>query len=244
MKSATRGAASASGFGESRATCSISSLKLTAPALHLNGENLANDSSQQALEARVFQISQTTHGLFLVGIEKAAAAIGDGQLIEQFSQMPGIAVGRLAPPELLNQLKILAFGALSRERQWQRGPKRCDVAAVRFFGQILDVVANLIGDAEGLGIFAENFREVLIIVLAGVGSAEAQGDFERGGGFLAENIQHLKRRKLLGIAHPAKLRPLAEAEGAMAGGGDFEHGRARFSIDIAFADEAIAFAEQ
>src|SRR6058998_861386 len=84
INSATSGAASASSFGESRATCSISSLKLTAPALHLDGENLTDHSSQQPLQARVLQIGQAPHRLFLIRIEQPAAAIGHLQFAEQF----------------------------------------------------------------------------------------------------------------------------------------------------------------
>src|SRR4051794_7881151 len=150
MKSATSGAASASSFGESRATCSISSLKLTAPALHLDGENFTDHSPQQPLEAGVFQVGQNPHRLLLIRIQQPAAAIRHLQLGQQFPQMFSITIGGHALPEFGKQLEIFALGALCRQSEGKRGAKSIDIAAVRLVRKVLNVVANLIGDAQRL----------------------------------------------------------------------------------------------
>ena len=79
---------SPSSFGASRATCSISSLKLTAPALHLDGENLSDHPAQQPLEAGVWSVRQRSNGLFLVGHRAGHGAIR-GQLDQQVENADG-----------------------------------------------------------------------------------------------------------------------------------------------------------
>src|SRR5918999_3221719 len=79
-KPATRSRDSPSCFGASRATCSISSLKLTAPSLDLDPEDLADDATEQALEARVLQPRQRPDGLLLVQLDERAAALLDAEL--------------------------------------------------------------------------------------------------------------------------------------------------------------------
>ena len=88
----TRSRDSPSCLGASLATCSISSLKLTAPALDLDAEDLADDAPQQPLEARVLERRQRANRLFLVGLEQRPRAILDAQLAEQRQERG--AVGR------------------------------------------------------------------------------------------------------------------------------------------------------
>src|SRR3954470_10266423 len=79
-KPATRSADDCSSVGASRATCSISSLKLTAPALQLDVvEDLADDAAKQALERRLVEHGERANRLFLVGVEQTSAAVLDVQ---------------------------------------------------------------------------------------------------------------------------------------------------------------------
>jgi len=52
-------------FGDRRATCSISSLKLTAPTLDLHLKYLAHHPAQEAFQAGIFERRQHPHRLFL-----------------------------------------------------------------------------------------------------------------------------------------------------------------------------------
>src|SRR5262245_59803271 len=75
MKVSTRSADSLSTARESLATCSISSLKLTAPSLYLHAEDLADDTAKQAFQARIAQIRQRSNSRFLPGFQLLATAL-------------------------------------------------------------------------------------------------------------------------------------------------------------------------
>src|SRR5207302_3320447 len=88
-------------------------------------------------------------------------------------------------------------------------------------GEVLEVVADLVGDSERFAVFAENV--FYVPVRTGVERTQSQRHLERGRGLLAEDFQHLERRQRLRVSRPAQLRSLARAESAVAERGDVEH---------------------
>src|SRR4051812_36833194 len=83
---ATRSRESPSCLGASRATCSISSLKLTAPAFDLDAEDLADDATQETFQACVLKRRQRTNRLILIRFEHRARTILDAALLQQFTK--------------------------------------------------------------------------------------------------------------------------------------------------------------
>jgi hypothetical protein len=70
-------------LGARRATCSISSLKLTAPAFHLElVEDLADDPAEQPFETGIFEVGQRANRPFLIPLEQRAAALLDLERVE------------------------------------------------------------------------------------------------------------------------------------------------------------------
>src|SRR5689334_4648436 len=88
MKLRTRSLDSPSSFGASRATCSISSLKLTAPALHLQlVEDLADDPPEQPFERGAVDVGERADRLLLVALEQRSAPVLDLERHEPFAQL-------------------------------------------------------------------------------------------------------------------------------------------------------------
>src|SRR5262245_1507386 len=104
MKSATRAVESPSSFGASRATCSISSRTLTAPALDLDVvEDLAHDAPEQALEAGIVHVGQRADGLFLVRLQQIAAPLVGFELRDRSRQGLGVGRSRCTAPRRAEQ---------------------------------------------------------------------------------------------------------------------------------------------
>src|SRR3954470_14911186 len=125
-KPATRSADDCSSVGASRATCSISSLKLTAPALQLDVvENLADDAAKQALERRLIEHGERADRLLLVGLEQAAAAILDVQLDQPGAQRVRRVAGVAPPCRQQRGVRrlVLALRAVDADRERQRRPQ-------------------------------------------------------------------------------------------------------------------------
>src|SRR5215475_9404927 len=90
-KVATRSRDSPSCWGASLATCSISSLKLTAPALDLDAEHLADDAAQQTLQAGVVQRGQRPNRLLFVRLQQCAGSRLDAEVVDQRLERGAIA---------------------------------------------------------------------------------------------------------------------------------------------------------
>src|SRR5688572_22373433 len=105
MNDSTSSRDSPSNLGDSLATCSISSLKLTAPPLYLHAENLPDHAAQQALQARVVQLGQRPNSGLLVRLQQLAAPLFDVRLCDELAHTLRIrgrqCRGRPDPPEEL-----------------------------------------------------------------------------------------------------------------------------------------------
>src|SRR5215510_7581480 len=104
MKSATRAVESPSSFGASRATCSISSRTLTAPALDLDVvEDLADDAPQEPLQAGIVHVGQRANRLFLVRLQQIAAPLVGFELCDRGEERRRIDRVRQAAPRRAQQ---------------------------------------------------------------------------------------------------------------------------------------------
>src|SRR5688500_15284856 len=87
MNDSTKSAESLSTVRDRRATCSISSLKLTAPSLYFHSKDLGYDASKQPFQAWIPEIRQRLHSRFLPGFELLTAALLDSQPIEHLEHL-------------------------------------------------------------------------------------------------------------------------------------------------------------
>ena len=75
-------------------------------------------------------------------------------------------------------------------------------------------------------------------------AANAEGNFERGGRLLLENVKDFERGKGLRIACPTQFLALTQAEHAVPIGSDANHSGLDVRRGIAFGKQAIAIAQQ
>src|SRR5690606_16482048 len=109
-------------------------------------------------------------------------------------------------------------------------------------GQVVDVVTDLVRDAERFAVAREDFEDGL--VRAGVDRPELERDLESGRGLLAKDPEHVDRSERLGMARPPELASLTEAERAMAARGAGEHRDLAFGGGLAFGEQTIALADE
>ena len=199
-KPTTRSRDSPSCLGASLATCSISSLKLTAPALDLDAEDLADDAAQQPLEARVLERRQRANRLFLVRFEQRAARDPRRRARRAASERRRSPAARAAaaatapsPGRGPSALRLVA-----RQRQQQR--RSADAETVDRLGvrQVVEIVADLVGDAERLAVVAQHLLRVG--GRAGERGADAERDLKGRRRLAAEDVQHLERRRAAAAA--------------------------------------------
>src|SRR5262249_16265567 len=141
----TRSRESPSSLGDSLAICSISSLKLTAPPLYLDAKNLADDASQQSLQAGVMQFRQRSDCRFLIGLQQLLATLFHAQDRDQLSDSAGIGgIQRGRRPDLFEKRFVGApspiehFGKRQRRLGTDRPVRR----------EVFEIVANLIRNAQ------------------------------------------------------------------------------------------------
>ena len=209
-KSATGLAASRRRLGASRATCSISSLKLTAVTLdEFLAENLANDATHKPFEGRVRQESKRPYRILLVRLEEILGlaqrtAFGD----DAAHAIPAFRGAR--PNYRGDQVLVSAVGALVRDGKDQRQANAVQVVGVGFAPEVLEVVLDLVGDAERFTVFAQDV--VRLCVGAPQDCAQPQRYLERGRRFLTEDVQDLDGGERLRVPCPQQLAALAAAE--------------------------------
>src|SRR5262245_40507158 len=168
MKLRTRSLDSPSSFGASRATCSISSLKLTAPALHLQlVEDLADDPPEQPFERGAVDVGERADRLLLVSLEQSAAAVLDLERRQAVAQLRDLVRRQRSRPCGGERRPPLGLGggALERHRERQRQAAGAEIAR-HPRREIVEVVADLIGDAERFAVGREEVREA-VVALAG-----------------------------------------------------------------------------
>src|SRR5207247_9313217 len=114
------------------------------------------------------------------------------------------------------------------------------VVARTIVGKIVDVVSNLIRDAQGLAVPVEDHLE--LVAARGEIRTDLQRDLKRRRRLLSEDVQDLERRERLRRARPAELRSLPERQRSMSFGRGAKHRGAGLRRRAAGREEAIAFA--
>src|SRR5882724_11189989 len=99
---------------------------------------------------------------------------------------------------------------------WATASKRLaqsrDVVGFATRPKIAEVVANLIGVAEGFTVGLKHLLHFFMRLQPGVAGAQAQRHFKSGRSFLAEDVEHLMLSEGLRRAHPTEFRALPPAE--------------------------------
>src|SRR5262249_14410637 len=199
-------------------TCSISSLKLTAPALDLDAKDLADHATKQPLETRVLERRQRANSLFLVGLEEGAGPILDTQLAEHRSE--GACTRRRRGCVLPRRHHARGargpdLVASQREEQRWRTEAR---PAHRAVGEVFEVIANLIRDPQRLAVVAQDLLR--LCRRARKRGPNAQRHLEGGRRLPVKDVQNLIGGWGGGPVYPCKPPPLPDAEPPMSGGGN------------------------
>ena len=117
------------------------------------------------LSARLLEHGQRADRLLLVGVEQARGSDPRrSSASEPARAAPRASSLVVAPPggeERGVRLVVLALGALDADRQRQRRAQRGDVVGRVGAGQVVEVVADLVGDAERLAVLREDVAHVL-----------------------------------------------------------------------------------
>ena len=108
--------------------------------------------------------------------------------------------------------------------------------------EIVDVVADLVGDAKRVAVAAE----CLVDVGAGsaVGRADAKRNLKGGRRLAAEDVDDFRRRERSWAARPRKLRALAQAQLPVPDGRDASHRGAHRRGRVAGCEEPVPLADQ
>src|SRR5687768_10489730 len=208
----TRSRDSPSSVGASRATCSISRLKLTAPALDFQVvEDLTDDAAQQPLQAGVLDRREGTNRLFLVALEKCVAAFLDLERRQrtEHSLARLFGAGQTTPGRRQDSgMFVMRPAALEADGERQGGAAAADVAGAA--GEILEIVANLVGDSDRFAVLRQ--RGPHLLVCPGVERPDGERHLESRRSLLAENVKDLEGRQRFWMACPPQLRALAHRQ--------------------------------
>ena len=208
----------AGGEGGSGGGDAVFDFLFAAPAFDFEfAEHAADDAAEEPLEVRVVEVLERADGLFLVAFEEH----DDGFC----------GVGETA---------VEAFAGGGFEDVGSGGSAGRGDGVV--FGAVVEVVFDLIGDADG---FAEGDERVFgFVETTGVGCADEECDGEGGCGFAAEDFEDLGRGEGDRVALPVEFSALAAAEVALAFAGDADHGGEGGGGDPGVGDETVAFADE
>ena len=97
-----------------------------------------------------------------------------------------------------------------RDGQDQREAYLLQIVGIGFTLEVLDVVLDLIGDAQRLAVLAEDV--VRVVVRRAETRPQTQRHLEGRRGLLSEDIEHFDRRQRLGVPRPPQLAALPPAQ--------------------------------
>ncbi len=150
--------------------------------------------------------------------------------------------GQSAVPQGLHLLLDLPLALLAQQRKHDARTHVPFVAGGGVFAEVVEVVADLVGDAEVLAVGVQYIGA--IVELASERGADLQRDFKGGCGLAAEDLQHLRAAEGDGMARPEQLGPLPDAQLTLAFRSDEDGGAADVRGGVVVGEEAVAFTNQ